>query len=69
MKYKKFKELPCWNKARELCKNISCLVQNIGLKNDYSLRNQIWTAGSVMDNIAEGFDDGSPREFVRFLGY
>lgn len=22
-----------------------------------------------MDNIAEGFDDGSTREFVRFLGY
>jgi four helix bundle protein len=22
-----------------------------------------------MDNIAEGFDDGSPNEFVRFLGY
>lgn len=21
------------------------------------------------DNIAEGFDDGSTREFIRFLGY
>ncbi|MGR3318999.1 MAG: four helix bundle protein [Candidatus Anammoxibacter sp.] len=37
---------------------------------DYSLRDQIWkSAGSIMDNIAEGFDDGSSREFVRFLGY
>ncbi|MBW1899144.1 MAG: four helix bundle protein, partial [Deltaproteobacteria bacterium] len=70
MNYKRFEELPCWNKARELCRNISSLIQNIGLKNDYSLRNQIWSAaGSVMDNIAEGFDDGSSREFVRFLGY
>ena len=23
----------------------------------------------MMDNIAEGFDDGSTREFIRFLGY
>ncbi len=30
----------------------------------------MWKAsGSVMDNIAEGFDDGSPAEFVRFVGY
>ena len=26
-------------------------------------------AGAAMDNIAEGFDDGSTRELIRFLGY
>ncbi len=37
---------------------------------DYSLKDQIWrSAGSVMDNTAEGFDDGSTKEFIRFLGY
>ena len=37
---------------------------------DLNLKEQIWkAAGSSMDNIAEGFDDGSSREFIRFLGY
>jgi len=46
------------------------LINEGKLRNDFSLKNQLWSAvGSVMDNIAEGFDDGSTREFVRFLGY
>ena len=35
---------------------------------DFELRNQIQRAsGSIMHNIAEGFDAGSNKEFVRFL--
>jgi four helix bundle protein len=68
--YKKFEELPCWIKARELCQAIYKLINLSAFKKDFSLRNQIWDAsGSVMDNIAEGFDDGSTKEFIRFLGY
>jgi len=37
---------------------------------DYRLRDQIQgAAGSIMHNIAEGFDDGSDVEFIRFLKY
>ena len=70
MNYKTFEELPCWQRARELCRVISGMVNQNKFQKDYSLRDQIWrAAGSVMDNIAEGFDDGSSREFKRFLGY
>ena len=70
MNYKKFEELPCWKKARELCKAVFDLINQREFRKDFSLKNQIWeAAGSTMDNIAEGFDDGSTREFIRFLGY
>ena len=70
MNYKRFEELPCWKKARELCQETFKLINQREFRKDYSLKDQIWrSAGSVMDNIAEGFDDGSTREFIRFLGY
>ncbi len=68
--FKKFEELPCWKKTRELCQAVSRLINKAKFKNDTNLKEQIWkAAGSAMDNIAEGFDDGSSREFIRFLGY
>ena len=70
MNYKAFEELPCWQKARELCRAVSQIIGEAGFRRDHTLRAQIWgAAGSVMDNIAEGFDDGSTRELIRFLGY
>lgn len=70
MNYKRFEELPVWYVARELSREIYRLVLESQLRKDFSLRDQILrAAGSVMDNIAEGFDDGSSREFIRFLGY
>jgi len=70
MNYKTFEELPCWQKARELCRITFDLIKQPGFRKDFTLRDQMWrAAGSVMDNIAEGFDDGATREFIRFLGY
>ena len=67
---KKFEGLPCWQKTRELCQAISKLINKARFQKDSNLNGQIWkAAGSAMDNIAEGFDDGSSREFIRFLGY
>ena len=68
MNYKKFEELPCWIKARELCQAIYKLINHPAFKKDFSLRNQIWAAsGSAMDNIAEGFERGGNKEFIQFL--
>ncbi len=70
MNYKRFEELPCWNKARELCQAVYEIINQGKFRKDFSLRDQMWrSAGSVMDNITEGFDAGPPREFMRFLGY
>jgi len=70
MNYKSFKELPCWQISRKLCQEVFKLTGKEKFGKDYSLKDQIWrAAGSVMDNTAEGFDDGSTREFIRFLGY
>jgi four helix bundle protein len=70
MNYKKFEDLPCWLKARELCQAVFEVIHQEDFRRDFSLKDQIWrAAGAAMDNIAEGFDDGSSRELIRFLGY
>lgn len=70
MKYTKFEDLPCWQKARELCQEVYKLINTQAFSKDFSLKDQIWRAsGSAMDNTAEGFDDQSAKEFIKFLGY
>ena len=70
MKYSRFEELPCWQKARELCQSVYRLINKQEFSRDFSLKDQLWrSAGSAMDNTAEGFDDASTKEFIKFLGY
>ena len=64
---KRFEEIDAWKRARVLCRRIYSTSNSW---NDYGLRDQIRSAAvSVMANMAEGFDCGSAREFIRFLGY
>jgi four helix bundle protein len=65
---KNFEELDAWKKARELAGYVYALTRKGDFSRDFSLRNQIQAAaGSVMHNIAEGFESGYDPEFVRFL--
>jgi len=66
MKVQRFEDLQCWQKARQLANLIYDLT---GLfAKDFRLREQVRdAAGSVMHNIAEGFDSGTDLEFIRFL--
>lgn len=64
----KFEDIISWKEARELNKTIGELIDNGRFKNSYRLINQIeGSAGSIMDNIAEGFERGGNKEFFQFL--
>ena len=66
----KFEDLDMWQKARSLSKDIFIYIQEGGFKKDYKLIDQINAAsGSIMDNIAEGFERSSKLEFINFLSY
>jgi four helix bundle protein len=65
----RFEDLEIWKLAREFAHSIFLTYTNSKeFYNDFGLRNQInASSGSVMDNIAEGFERGSRNEFVNFL--
>ncbi|WP_231494776.1 four helix bundle protein [Polaribacter sp. Hel_I_88] len=57
-----------WKLSRILCIDINIVANNTELRKDYRLYNQIdGSSGSVMDNIAEGFERNGNKEFIQFL--
>ena len=65
---KDFEELAIFQKARELSKKIYPITQRGEFKNDFRFVQQIRAAaGSIMDNIAEGFERTGNKEFLNFL--
>jgi len=67
-KIERFEDLQSWQKARQLTNTIYDLTEFPKFAKDFRLSSQIQgAAGSIMHNIAEGFDAGSKPEFIRFL--
>lgn len=68
MKIEKFEELEIWKDAKVLCLFVKTLTKKPEFSKHFKLSSQInSSAGSIMDNIAEGFDKNGNKEFIQFL--
>lgn len=65
----KFEELEIWQLAKEIYELVVPLADKMRKSKDYRFAEQIKSSsGSIMDNIAEGFERSSRLEFVNSLG-
>ena len=57
-----------WNLAMSLYRRILPIVELLRVRKEYRMAEQIKSAaGSIMDNIAEGFEKGGRLEFLQSL--
>ena len=64
----KFEDLEIWQKARLISKKIYPSTFIKPISEDFRYKDQIrGSVGSIMDNIAEGFERGSKFEFINSL--
>ena len=65
MRINRFEDVIAWQKGQDLAVFI---YETFGQIKDFSFKDQICRASvSVSNNVAEGFDRGGDKEFVRFL--
>lgn len=64
----KFEDLEIWQKARMLSQKTYPITFLKPINEDYRYKDQVrGSVGSIMDNIAEGFERGSKLEFINSL--
>jgi len=67
-KIERFEDIKAWQDARELCKLIFSYTCYPEFSKDFRLVGQTrGSSGSIMDNIAEGFEREGNKEFIQFL--
>lgn len=65
---KRFEDLPVWQDARKLTKKIYQVTSEKKFGKDYRLKGQIQASSvSTMSNIAEGFENQTKQQFIRYL--
>jgi four helix bundle protein len=63
-----FEDLEIWVLARLLYNKITAIVKKLRLNREYRFADQMKSSsGSIMDNIAEGFERNSRLEFLNSL--
>lgn len=68
MKYSRFEELPVWQEARKLTSDVYAVTSKGAFSKDFRLKDQIRDSStSIMSNIAEGFENQTPKQFIRYL--
>jgi len=65
---KRFEEIKSWQKARILNDKVGQLIDSGKFEKNFRLIGQLeGSAGSMMDNISEGFERSGNKEFIQFL--
>ena len=63
-----YEEIEAWKRARSTASTIRVISLRATMSRDHSLCDQVnRSIGSVMDNIAEGFERGGNKEFIQYL--
>jgi four helix bundle protein len=64
----RFEDLEIWKKSRILCNKVYSLTFDDPIAKDVRIKDQMHgSVGSIMDNIADGFERGSKFEFINSL--